>query len=171
MTTRARGEVVRNIYRTSKQQQTLPPSTTPIFVPFDAVDHSTTQQGSELIGLGPFLLHDIPGRLDYVRRTLLTAETTWGPIDHWAFSFQRRWRDARQEQSIEYTMSKARTLVELGRRAMILLLHLLDGIEGGDVLEDYRWVWIEALRLSGTINDGVVRLEQQMSIAAEAMYK
>ena len=129
-----------------------------------------THQPIKSIGRGPFLHHDMPGHLEYVRCILLTAETTWGPIDHWAFSLKRRWRNAGKED-VEYVVSKAWTLVELGQRVIILMLHMMDGIEGKDMnIDDYWWIWMEASRLNGTIHKGMIQLEQQIEVTAEVLY-
>lgn len=155
-------ESVRNALRSSRQEhfqsqsQSQSPSPSNISPP-NTVDNTLTTQPAQSFGLGPFLQHDIPGRLDYICRMLLTAETSWGPINHWAFSFKRRWRDAVQREDIEYAVSKGRTLVELGRRGMVLMVHMMDGVEGNGRLEEYRWLWMEASRLSGTIYEGCQR--------------
>ena len=127
-------------------------------------------QPTESISLGPFLHHDMPGCLEYVHRILLTTETSWGPIDHWAFSFKRRWRNADRED-VEYAVSKAQTLVELGQRVIVLMLHMMDGIEGKDMnIDDYWWIWMEASRLNVTVHEGIIWLEQQIEVAAEVLY-
>lgn len=101
---------------------------------------------------------------------LLTAEKDWGPIDHWAFSFKRRWKEAVQADDIEEALSKGRTLVELGRRGIVFMIHMMDGIEGNGSLDKYCWNWVEASRLTGMIYDGVIRLEQQIELASEYLY-
>lgn len=128
------------------------------------------QSSASPVGLGPFLHRDLPGRLDYIRHALSTAETSWGPIDHWASSFQRRLSEATQEDDTEYIISKGRTLIELGRRGMVLMLHMMDGLEGNASPEEYRWIWREASELSGTIYEGVIRLEQQVAVVSESFY-
>lgn len=112
----------------------------------------------------------MPRHLEYVHHILLTAETTWGPINHWAFSFKRRWRNAGKED-VEYAVSKAWTLVKLGQRVIILMLFMMDGTEGKDMnIDNYQWTWMEASRLNGTIHEGIIWLEQQIEVTAEVLY-
>ena len=111
----------------------------------------------------------MPGHLEYICHILM-AETTWGPTNHWAFSFKRRWRNAGKED-VEYVVSKAQTLVKLGWRVIILMLHMMDGIEGKDTnIDDYQWIWMEVSRLNRTIHKGIIRLEQHIEVAAEVLY-
>ena len=101
---------------------------------------------------------------------LLTAERSWGPIDHWTFSFKRRWKEAAQEGDVEYAISNGWTLVKLWWIGMVFVTHMMDGLEGNHNIEEYRCIWIEASRLSGTIYKGVIQLEQQIKSASEVLY-
>ena len=61
-------------------------------------------------------------------------------------------------------------LVELGWRGMVLMTHMMDGLEQNHNFKEYYWIWIEASRLSGTIYEGVIWLEQQIEFASEVLY-
>lgn len=161
--------MIHSVHNVNKQKHSCQLSPSPPTSPH-SVRNSMTHQTIESIGLGPFLHHDMPGHLEYVHHILLTAETTRGPINHWAFSFKRRWRNAGKED-VEYAVSKAWSLVKLGQRVIILMLYMMDGTEGKDMnIDNYQWTWMEASRLNGTIHEGIIWLEQQIEVTAEVLY-
>ena len=57
--------------------------------PSNSISDALTHHPSQSFGLGSSLHHDIPGCFDYIQCILLTVGVSWGPIDHWAFSFKR----------------------------------------------------------------------------------
>ena len=143
-------ELVSNIHRGKQQSHPSSPSPPPSPGPSSTVNDFINPQPNELIGLGSFLNQNLPGCLDYICCVLPTAEKVWGPINHWAFSFKGRYRKGGQEGSNDYTVSKAWTLVELGQRAIMLMVHMMDGTDG-HAINKYRWIWMKVLRLNRAI--------------------
>ena len=138
---------------------------------FTLLSSGTFDQSSATpIGLGPFLHHDLWGHLDYISHALCAAKIGWGLIDQWALSFQRCWSEATQQDDAKYIISKGRTLIELGHRGMVLMLHMMDGLEGNVSPDEYHSIWQEALKLSRAIYEGVIHLEQQVHTASASFY-